>query len=141
MYDHDHTAPTYALACWLADRFAQVTLLTPRTEIAKGVNYCSALGIHRRLHQAGVHIVVAAEPQSLRGADLRWRNVFSGKESTIPEVDLVVYVTPRQVDDSLAQDLEAALPDGVGLHRIGDSLSPRKLLIAIHEGHGLAARL
>ena len=45
LYDHDHTAATYAAAEALAARHARVVLLTPRTQIAQAVNYCSAIGI------------------------------------------------------------------------------------------------
>lgn len=141
LFDYDHTAPTYSAVDVLATLFDEVTLLTPRTEIAKAVNYCSALGIHRRLHTAGVNIVVAAEPERFHSGTLVWRNVFSGRKSVIEAVDLMVYATPRRVGDSLASELRAALPESVELHQIGDCLSPRNLLIAIHEGYDLASRL
>lgn len=141
LFDHDHTAPTYSAVDVLASLFDEVTLLTPRTEIAKAVNYCSALGIHRRLHAAGVNIVVAAEPERFHSGNLNWRNVFSGREFVIEDVDLMVYATPRRVDDALANELRAALPNDIVLHQIGDCLSPRNLLIAVHEGYDLANRI
>ena len=62
----DHSAATYAVADALAQRYEKLVLLTPRTQIARNVNYCSAIGIHRRLYQADAEIVVAAEPVPLR---------------------------------------------------------------------------
>ena len=131
VFDHDHTAPTYAVAQALADSHEQVVLLTPRTQIAQAVNYCSALGVHRRLHGLDVEIVTATEPVEIRDdGEVRCRNVFSAHEGIVEEVDTVVYATPRRVRDTLARDLADLSPI-----LIGDCLAPRNLSIAIHEGH------
>ena len=131
LFDYDHTATTYAVAEALADSHDDVVLLTPRTQIAQAVNYCSALGVHRRLHGLDVEIVTATEPVEVRDdGEVRCRNVFSGHEAVIEEVDTVVYATPRRVENSLADALADLSP-----MLIGDCLAPRNLSIAIHEGH------
>ena len=131
LFDHDHTAPTYAVAEALAESHEEVVLLTPRTRIAQAVNYCSALGVHRRLHGLDVEIVTATEPVEIReDGEVRCRNVFSGHEGAIEEVDTVVYATPRRVQDVLARELA-----DLSTTLIGDCLAPRNLSIAIHEGH------
>ena len=137
LFDHDHTAPTYAVAQALAASHEQVVLLTPRTQIAQAVNYCSALGVHRRLHGLDVEIVTATEPVEIRDdGTVLCRNVFSGHEGEIEEVDTVVYATPRRVEDGLARGLADHSPT-----LIGDCLAPRNLSIAIHEGHMTANAL
>ena len=137
LFDHDHTAPTYAVAQALAASHEQVVLLTPRTQIAQAVNYCSALGVHRRLHGLDVEIVTATEPVEIRDdGTVLCRNVFSGHEGEIEEVDTVVYATPRRVEDGLARELADHSPT-----LIGDCLAPRNLSIAIHEGHMTANAL
>lgn len=136
LFDFDHTAPTYAAALALADAFSEVTLLTPRTHIAQGVNYCSGLGIHRRLHQAGVDIVPATVPLRIAMHNLRVRNVFSQRLQTIEDVDLFVYATPRVATDTLRAEL--AHDD---VHLVGDCMAPRNLMMAIHEGHAVALQL
>ena len=131
LFDHDHTAATYAAAEALADSHDNVVLLTPRTGIAQAVNYCSALGVHRRLHGLDVEIVTATEPVEIRdGGEVHCRNVFSGHEGVVEEVDTVVYATPRRVVDALARELADLSPA-----LIGDCVAPRNLSIAIHEGH------
>ena len=131
LFDHDHTAPTYAVAEALAGSHEQVVLLTPRTHIAQAVNYCSALGVHRRLHGLEVEIVTATEPVEIReDGEMRCRNVFSGHEGVIEEVDTVVYATPGRVEDGLARRLADLSPI-----LVGDCLAPRNLSVAIHEGH------
>ena len=135
LFDHDHTAPTYAVAEALAASHEQVVLLTPRPAIAQAVNYCSALGVHRRLHGLDVEIVTATEPVEIRDDDtVHCRNVFSGHEGVIDEVDTVVYATPKRVEDSLVRTLADLSPI-----LVGDCLSPRNLYTAIHEGHAVGS--
>jgi hypothetical protein len=135
LFDMDHSAATYAVADALAERYQKLVLLTPRTQIARNVNYCSAIGIHRRLYQAEAQIVVAAEPVSLQGGVLTWRNVFTGRRREIPNVGLFLWATPRFADDALAQPLRKA---GVETRLVGDCVAPRNLLCAIHEGEAAA---
>ena len=134
LYDFDHTAATYAVAAAMAANHRHAAIVTPRTDIARGVNYCSALGIYRRLYGLGVDIITATEPVSLEDKTLVLRNVFSGQRSEIENVSTFVFSTPRRVEDRLAKELE----ERVSVRPIGDCVAPRNLLIAIHEGHHAA---
>jgi 2,4-dienoyl-CoA reductase-like NADH-dependent reductase (Old Yellow Enzyme family) len=135
LFDMDHSAATYAVADALAQRYRKLVLLTPRTQIARNVNYCSAIGVHRRLYEADAEIVMAAQPSTLRNGVLTWRNVFTGRSHDIPNVELFLWSTPRIADDALAQPLEQA---GVKTRLVGDCMAPRNLLCAIHEGEAAA---
>jgi dimethylglycine catabolism A len=135
LFDMDHSAATYAVADALADSYEKLVLLTPRTHIARNVNYCSAIGVHRRLYHANAEIIMAAEPTSLQGGILTWRNVFTGQVRDIANVGLFLWSTPRIAKDALAQPLRRA---GVDTRLIGDCVSPRNLLCAIHEGEAAA---
>lgn len=132
LFDYDHTAMTYAVAESLAGEHDRVVLLTPRTDIARAVNYCSAIGIHRRLHSLEVAIVVASRPLAYEQGRVRYADVFTGKESEVADVRRFVYATPRRVDDELAFALT-----GMEVHLIGDCMAPRNLMIAVHEGHAV----
>jgi 2,4-dienoyl-CoA reductase-like NADH-dependent reductase (Old Yellow Enzyme family) len=134
LFDQDHTAGTYAVADALA-KHSRLVLLTPRTQIARQVNYVSAIGIHRRLYAAEVDIALAAEPVALRERVLTWRNVFTGRLNEIAEVDLFVWSTPRIADDALAGPLRQA---GLDIRLVGDCMAPRNLICAIHEGEAAA---
>ena len=79
LFDMDHTAATYAVADALAQEYRRLVLLTPRQQLARNVNYCSAIGVHRRLYDANAEIVLSAEPLSLHDDMLTWRNVFNGR--------------------------------------------------------------
>jgi hypothetical protein len=135
LFDMDHSAATYAVADALADLYAKLVLLTPRTQIGRTVNYCSAIGIHRRLYQADADIIVASEPVSFRDGVLTWRNVFTGRRRDIPNVGLFLWSTPRIANDALAHPLRQA---GIDTHLVGDCVAPRNLLCAIHEGEAAA---
>jgi len=138
LFDMDHSAATYAVADALADLYAKLVLLTPRTQIARNVNYCSAIGIHRRLYQADADIILASEPASFRDGVLSWRNVFTGRQRDIPNVGMFVWSTPRVADDRLAKPLRSA---GIDTRLAGDCVAPRNLLCAIHEGEAVATAI
>lgn len=136
LYDHDQTASTYAVAEALAAAHTRVVLITPRTQIAQAVNYCSVIGIHRRLRTLGVDIVTGARPISFESRIVRYEDVFSGHIADVGDVALLVYATPRRVRDELASSLK-----DVECHLIGDCMAPRNLMVAIHEGHGIGNAL
>ncbi|MBT6277017.1 MAG: FAD-dependent oxidoreductase [Chromatiales bacterium] len=137
VFDHDHTAPTYAAALALTGCFQRVIVATPRTHIAQAVNYCSALGIHRRLDEAEVEVLTGIEPISGNNKQLHLRHVFSRRTRVIDEVSTLVYSTPRQVVAAHLADVRS----DVDIHLIGDCMAPRNLYIAMHEGHALGASL
>jgi hypothetical protein len=138
LFDMDHSAATYAVADALANRYEKLVLLTPRTQIARDINYCSAIGIHRRLYHADAEILVAAEPVSFQNGVLAWRNVFTARVREIANVGLFLWSTPRIANDALAQPLRHV---GVDTRLVGDCLAPRNLLCAIHEGEAAATAL
>jgi 2,4-dienoyl-CoA reductase-like NADH-dependent reductase (Old Yellow Enzyme family) len=135
LFDQDHSPAIYGLADALALDFEQVDLLTPRPHFAQEVNYCSAIGVFRRLYSNGVTLLPAAWLVRFTDRAVAWRNAYTGQETTIPEIDLLVYATPR----SPRLHLIAELP-GVDVLRVGDCQSPRPLMDAIHAGQaaGLA---
>jgi hypothetical protein len=138
LFDMDHSAATYAFADALAQRYPRLVLVTPRTQLARNVNYCSAIGVHRRLYEANAEIVMAAEPVRLRSHILTCRNVFTGRTREFEEVELFLWSTPRLVDDAIAAPLREA---GVDTWLAGDCVAPRNLFCAIHEGEAVALAL
>jgi NADPH-dependent 2,4-dienoyl-CoA reductase/sulfur reductase-like enzyme len=138
LFDMDHSAATYAAADALARCHRRLVLVTPRTQLARNVNYCSAIGVYRRLYEANAEIVLAAEPVRLRNRTLTCRNVFTGRTREFEDVELFLWSTPRVVDDAIAAPRREA---GVDVRLAGDCLAPRNLFCAIHEGEALALAL
>jgi 2,4-dienoyl-CoA reductase-like NADH-dependent reductase (Old Yellow Enzyme family) len=133
LFDHDHTAATYAAAELLLERFDRLLLLTPRDAIARDVPAIYAQGVHRRLAAAGDRIeqLIHREPVAIQGGALRIRHILTGVETVIPDVALFAYSTPRRPRELL----EAAFVGlGVPVLRAGDAIAPRLMLSAVRDG-------
>jgi dimethylglycine catabolism A len=133
LFDQDHTAATYGLADRLVEDFERLILVTPRPHFAQAVNYCSAIGVHRRLHGAGVDLIPAMRPSRFGNGRLDLQNVYADRSRTIENVDLLIYVTPRHVPETEIWEM-----GDIEVHRVGDCRSPRNLMAAIHGGHLVA---
>ena len=136
-YDLDQGPSIYGTIDLMAERFERVVLVTPRPQIAQNVNYCSAIGVFRRLYEHGVEIVPSHELIDFADAVAVCRNVFTGEKRSFQDIDELVYGIPRQAEDALAAELDGK----VELHLIGDCQSPRNLMAAIHSGHLTALTL
>ena len=134
IYDLDQTAATYAAVDALS-AMSRIVLVTPRAEFAKGVNYCSQIGVMRRLYQSGVELIPATEVVGRSAEGVRLRNVYSGQEKTLNGVDYLLWSSPRQANVAL---LSALSEKGVQIRMVGDCVSPRNLTCAIHEGRTIA---
>ncbi|MGZ3146154.1 oxidoreductase [Lentzea chajnantorensis] len=138
LFDFDHSAGTYAVADLLARRYRDVVLMTPRASLGDAVPYVSRLGVHRRLHEAGVRIELSTEPLLYEDRVLRCANVFTGRLTEIEDVALFTWSTPRQPVDELSGPLSAS---GVPVHVIGDAYAPGTMLTSIREAEVLGRRL
>jgi 2,4-dienoyl-CoA reductase-like NADH-dependent reductase (Old Yellow Enzyme family) len=138
LLDMNQTLPVYAAAELLAQRFARVVLLTPAPEIARFVNLMSRMGVDRRLAHLEIDVRRMTEPTALEGGRLTYRHIITGAESTIDDVALLTYVTPRIARDDLATDLEGL---GVPVHLAGDCTLARDPASAVHDGHRIGLAL
>ena len=138
LLDMDQTPAVYGAVELLAQRFARVVLLTPAPENARFVNLMSRMGVERRLALLGIDVRRLTEPIARDGDRVTCRHLITGAETTIEEVALLTYATPRAVRGALADDLAAA---GVPVTLIGDCLLPRDAASAIHDGHRAALAL
>ncbi len=135
MYDHDHTAFTYATAELLTRFYDRVLLVTPREGVAAEEPLVNRQGIHqrlasRRIEVLGWHDVVFDD--SLLEGRVRLHEVRGLGETVVDEVTLLTHATPRLPNDQLLGPLRAA---GLPVHAIGDSHAPRSLLVATGEGY------
>ena len=138
LLDMDQTPAVYGAVELLAQRFARVVLLTPAAENARFVNLMSRMGVERRLALLGIEVCRLTEPISRDGDCVTCRHVITGAETTIEDVALLTYATPRAARDELAGALAEA---GVAVTLIGDCLLPRDAASAIHDGHRAALAL
>lgn len=141
LYDHDHTAFTYAAAELLHSRFERVVLITPRAGIAADEPLVNRQGIYRRLYTRGIEVHVLSVPQlDARFEDgvLTSRHLLTGACTPIEDVALITFATPRRPNDELVAPLRER---GVELHLIGDCKAPRSALAATREGHSVGNEL
>ena len=130
--------PGYGAVELLARRFARVVLLTPAAENARFVNLMSRMGVERRLALLGIDVRRLTEPVARTGGRVTCRHVITGAETTIEDVALLTYATPRAARGELAEELAES---GVPVTLIGDCLLPRDAASAIHDGHRAALAL
>jgi len=141
VYDHDHSAFTYATVQKLAARFSEVAIVTPREGVAEEEPLVNRQGIQRRLVELGVRVYGFAQPrfdERIAEGRLALDSVLVEREiAVLDQVALLAHAMPRVPNDELAAPLRAA---GIEVHTIGDCHAPRSLLVATQEGNriGLA---
>jgi 2,4-dienoyl-CoA reductase-like NADH-dependent reductase (Old Yellow Enzyme family)/thioredoxin reductase len=141
LFDQDHTEMTYAVAELLSQRFAGVTLVTPRERIASDVSLINRQGIYQRLHALDVQILTCATIASLDAleeAAVEVSNVYHGRTQRIEDVVALSYATARRPCDELAGPLRAA---GIEVIAVGDCRAPRGVLAATREGYEVGMAL
>jgi len=141
IYDHDHTAMTYAAAEFLHQRYERVVIVTPRERIAADESLVNRLGIYRRLEQKRIRTLTlstVSEQSRFEEGVVVCRNVYNGDETAIDDVSLLTYSTPRLPNDAMAESIRKA---GVSLHLIGDCFAPRFVVNATADGHKIGCSL
>ncbi|MEO7404650.1 MAG: FAD-dependent oxidoreductase, partial [Burkholderiales bacterium] len=98
LFDFDHTPAVYAAAELLGQRYTKVVLITPRTQLGRGVSYTGILGVYRRLYEHRTEIVTAALPVQFKAGVLSYANAFNGDRHEIRDVALFTWATPRIAD-------------------------------------------
>jgi hypothetical protein len=135
VYDHDHSAFTYATVQRLAAHYARVAIVTPREGLAEEEALVNRQGIHRRLAALDVAVHRYAEPvfdERIAEGRLALEDVLVGRErAVLDDVALLAHACARVPEDGLAAPLRAA---GVEVRLVGDCYAPRSLLVATQEG-------
>jgi len=137
IFDMDHSEGTYAAAERLSVLFERVVIVTPRDSFANDTSLVIRQGILRRFSLSRIEGVCLCEPfwsGTLEEGVLEYRQLYTRDISTIPDVVLFAYSTPRARNDALAAPLRRA---GYDVRLAGDCLSPRDLLAATADGHAV----
>ncbi len=137
LFDMDSTEGTYNAAEWLATKFDRVIITTPRDRVADDVPLVTRLGVARRLSQKRIQVYPLTEiagDSAFEDGQVSLRNVYNGDRSTITDVALITYSTPRRPRLELLAPLSAR---SMRVHVIGDARLPRTVLAATSEGHAL----
>jgi 2,4-dienoyl-CoA reductase (NADPH2) len=136
VWDHAGGVIGLGAAEALIETGCKVHVVTPAFAVAEDIDLVLRVPLYHRLMEAGTVFLPNSDVTSLDSRDVVLQNVYSGEESRIEGVDLLIAWYGNQAVDGLRQTIETA---GMELHVVGDSLAPRLADIAIAEG-ALAAR-
>ncbi len=125
-------------ADFLAEREVEVEVLSPVFFVGMNVAMPSLIITYMNLCGKGVRFTPMHMVRSIEERRVNAFHVFSFAEHTIDEVDDVVLAYPGRADSGLYRELEGAVPE---LYRVGDCVAPRKVDMAIHEGHEVGRRI
>ena len=111
----------------------RVELATPLLTVGEDLDVTNKPSMYRRLAKNGV---VQLPNQILAGqqdGDLLLRDVWSEEQRVIQDVDLIVFAGHQETIDGLQDALSDAEPD-IDVYLLGDSVAPRLIRDAVHEG-------
>jgi len=128
-------APT--TADFLADRRAQVTIVSRYFMVGEDIDEGTRSDLYARLFARGVTLTPMTRAVEIVPQGVRTRHTFSSAE-TVVEADSVVLAFGGKAHDPLSRELEGRVAD---LKVIGDAYSPRRVHDAILDGTRVARAL
>ncbi|WP_156397316.1 MULTISPECIES: oxidoreductase [unclassified Sphingomonas] len=141
IYDMDGTDMTYAGAELLADMFDRVVIVTPVESAARDQATVIKQAVYSRILGRGIEVISWAEPSpASRFEDgvFVYRNIMTGREGIIEDVQLFTYATPRVPRRELATQLGKICAD---VRLIGDAKGPGYTIPAMREAHMLGCTI
>lgn len=119
---------------FLADRDKEVTVVEMLEKIAMDMEPISRMFLKQRLSQKGVKTIVSTKIEEIKEDGVVVSQ--SGEYHTIPADSVVI-----AVGSNANRALEQVLKDQLPIYIVGDSVEPRNLLAAIHEGSLIARKI
>ena len=136
--DHWGKQEGCAVAELVADQGGSAEVVSRHFHPAVYFGLTNTITLYRRILRKAVTFAPHQELRGMDGAAARLLNIYNGEERVIEDLDMVVLVTPRSANDSLAAQLGAA---GFDVRVIGDALAPRDIEDAVADGHRVAREL
>lgn len=131
--DEDGTWAGAGMALHLAERGAQVKLVTPVAGLAWNVSLYVRLSLNRLLGEAGVDVRPLRQVQLGSANEVHLEDVLTGRRELLSDVTGLVHVGPRRAVNHLEEELRRA---GISIDIVvtGDAYAPRTALEAVFEG-------
>jgi len=118
---------------FLADQGRQVEIVTSALYGGQDLGLTLDLEMwQRRARAKGITITPSVVVRDISGKTVTVFNHYSGHEWRIEGVDTVVRAAPGRANDALYFALKGKVRE---LYRVGDCVSPRRVALAILEGH------
>jgi len=121
-------APT--TADFLADRRAQVTIVSRYFMVGEDIDEGLRADLYARLYGQGVRLQPLTAALEVVPGGVRTRHTFSGIEARL-DADTVVFAFGGKADDALHHELDGRVPE---LSLVGDAYAPRRIHDAILDG-------
>lgn len=125
-------------ADFLLGQGTAVEILSPVFYVGMNVTMPSLIITYLNLCGKGVVFTPLHMVRSIKDGTVNAFHVFSFAERTITDVDMVVLAYPGRAETTLYQQLRGKVPE---LYQIGDCVAPRKVDMAIYEGHEVGRRV
>jgi dimethylglycine catabolism A len=142
IYDTDGSEGTYSAVELLETLYDRVVLITPAESIAQETPLVTRQGILRRIHRKRVDVATLSEPVLTEAfastREMSYQHVYSDRRSTVIDVALLTYATPRAPDQAIAEALRAA---GLPVHLVGDCRAARDSLAATADGYAIGSMI
>lgn len=119
-----------SVADYLSAQGKQVTIVTRLWSVGEDVDSTLKPLIYERMLKQGVEMVTLTTPVAIGPGWVRLRNVFSGREWALEDVDTVVTAYGGQAEDGVYRALKGRVAE---LHLVGDAMAPRRLADAMLE--------
>lgn len=123
---------------WLANAGTIVEIITPGFAIGEDVTLTVRIPLYERLLSSGASFIPNSRVLRIEGSDVVAHNLYSGEESRMPDVDVLVAWSGSRVNDDLWRSLRGRVPE---LYAVGDCVAPRSVESAMAEGAKVARAL
>lgn len=122
----------------LAKTGAEVQIVTPNFAVGEDIHPTTRTPLYQRLLSAGMIFTPNSEVSAVEGTSVIIRNIYSGKEQWVSQVDALVTWLGNQAQDSLWHALRDRLRE---VYAAGDCVAPRSVEAATMEGAKIARAL
>ena len=125
---------------YLSNLGFEVWLVTKGHVAGASLEESSRVMFYDRAAARGMKILTMTEVTANDGHSVRLRNVFTGDETLVPEVGMLVAAVGREPSDQLYREWQAT-GSSTPMYRVGDCLAPRLLRATIAESYDLGRNL
>jgi mycofactocin system FadH/OYE family oxidoreductase 2 len=138
VFDKDGYWQGVGAAEMLLDQKKKVILVTPHQHVGMELESTHQVMVLKRLFEKGVELLCYSDIIGYSGGALTVRNVFSGTETVLPDIDCVVLATGSLSVNGLYRSLKARHGE---VYLVGDAASPRRIQQVIREANDCARAL
>jgi len=136
--DEDGFIVPLGLAELLASEGSEVEILSRMLYIGMDVDAISLAMMYSRNFKHGVKLTPLTYIKEISGNTVVAYHIYTKEERRIEGVDTVVLATCRKANDELYKRFKGKVSE---LYAVGDCIAPRKMDMAIYEGHKIGTML